>query len=77
MAFPDEVQPWVTRLRNGETLTMAEKREALTAWYAELAKGQDSRLPRHLVKEHRKSKAGFTDDMIDRTLLEGPVEGID
>lgn len=73
--WPDTVSPWVHRLRDGEPFTVEQKREALTAWYEELAKGPDSRLPYYVVRAYRKSKAGFTDDMMDQTLLEGPVEG--
>ena len=54
---------------------MEQKREALTAWYEELAKGPDSRLPRNFVKGYRRSQAGFTDDVMDQALLDGPPEG--
>ena len=62
-------------IRAGDSFTTAEKREALDFWYAELATGPDSRLPRHFNNEYRKSKAGFTDDLIDRALLKGLPEG--
>ena len=70
--FPEEVKPWIQRIRDGEPFTVEQKREALTAWYADLAKGPDSTLPKTFTKDFRKSKAGFTDDVMNRSLLDGP-----
>lgn len=42
-----------------------------------MAKGPDSRLPRNFVKGYSRSQAGFTDDVMDRAMLEGPPPGVD
>ena len=68
---------WVERIKRGDTLTLTEKREALDAWYTEMGRGADSGLPKFFRDRFRKSKAGFTEDVMDRSLLEGPPPGID
>ena len=74
--WPEEIRPWIQRAQAVEPFTVEQKREALSASYDELAKGADSTLPKPFKGAYRKSKAGFTDDVMDRTLLEGPPEGI-
>ena len=75
--LPESVRSSMLRVRAGDRFTVEEKREALRVWYDELAKGPDSALPKTFKDSFRKSKAGFTDDAIDQTLLEGPPEGVD
>ncbi len=44
----------------GQPFTIEQKREELSAWYDELAKGPDSSLPKTFKDNYRKSKAGVT-----------------
>ena len=73
--YPEQIRPWVERIKGCDTLTLAEKREALVAWYTEMGRGADSGLPKNFQDSFRKSKAGFTEDVMDRSLLEGPPRG--
>ena len=64
------------RVKAGDVLTRAEKREALSAWYEDLHKGPENGIPKTFRSSFRKSKVGFTEDVMDQALLECPPEGI-
>ena len=74
--FPEQVKPWMLRIKDGDVLTRAEKQEALSAWYEDLNKGPESGLPKAFRSSFRKSKTGFTEDVMNQSLLDGPPEGI-
>ena len=49
---------------------MAEKRGFLETWYTKVVKGRDRKMPKVFWEDYRKTNAGFTDDVINESLLE-------